>query len=47
MGTRPELSDRSLCNEDYTGNANDTDTPVNYKPDQFGAPLGAQLPNVA
>jgi hypothetical protein len=29
------------------GSANDTDTPLNYKPDQFGAPPGAQLPNVA
>jgi hypothetical protein len=48
--TRPELSDRSLATRTTpltTGNANDTDTPVNYKPDQFGAPLGAQLSNAA
>jgi hypothetical protein len=30
-------------NQDNSGNANDTDTPVNYKPDQFGAPPGAQI----
>jgi len=29
------------------GNASDAGTPVTYKPDQFGAPLGAQSPNVA
>ena len=35
------------CNQDNAGNANDAGTPVTYKPDQFGAPLGAQRPNVA
>lgn len=29
--------------QDNSGNANDTDTPINYKPDQFGAPPGAQI----
>jgi hypothetical protein len=29
--------------QDNSGNANDTDTPVNYMPDQFGAPPGAQI----
>jgi hypothetical protein len=35
------------CNQDNGGNANDTGTPVNNKPDQFGAALGPQLSNVA
>jgi hypothetical protein len=30
-----------------TPHANDIEQPVNYKPDQFAAPLGAQLPKVA
>lgn len=29
--------------QDNSGNANDTDTPVNYMPEQFGAPPGAQI----
>jgi hypothetical protein len=29
--------------QDNSGNNTDTDTPINYKPDQFGAPPGAQI----
>ena len=29
--------------QDNSGVATDTDRPVNYKPDQFGAPPGAQI----
>jgi hypothetical protein len=29
--------------QDNSGDATDTDTPINYKPDQFGAPSGAQI----
>jgi hypothetical protein len=32
-----------VYNQDNSGDNTDTDTPVNYKPDQFGAPPGAQI----
>ena len=32
-----------IYTQDNTGNATDTDTPLNYKPEQFGAPPGAQI----
>lgn len=32
-----------VFNQDNSGDNTDTDTPVNYKPDQFGAPTGAQI----
>ena len=32
-----------IYSQDNSGVATDTDTPLNYKPDQFGAPPGAQI----
>jgi hypothetical protein len=32
-----------VCSQDNSGVNTDTDTSINYKPDQFGAPPGAQI----